>query len=137
MESREHIPESAVVVFHDGLPGVDGREFVILKPDGLEPIVLLQSLDEPSVGIPAIPCASVIQGYQIDMEQLDRDGLGLVSDEGDPELLYLAVLLVDGHENGPCCNLAAPIVINPSNNRGRQVTRLDGAYGALHPISGD
>lgn len=64
LESREHVPESAVVIFHEGLPGVAGREFVTLKPEGLEPIVMLQSLDNPAVGVPAIPCASVVSGFR-------------------------------------------------------------------------
>lgn len=137
LESRENIPDSAIILFHDGLPGVPGRQFVILKPEGLEPIVMLQSLDDPDVGIPAIPCASVVGDYHLEFDGNDREALELNGDSSDPELLYLAVLLVDGQEHGPCCNLAAPIVINPANNRGRQVTRLDSTYAALHPISGD
>ncbi len=135
MGLRDQIPDSAVVLFRNGLPGVTGREFVILKPDGLEPIVVLQSIDEPAVGLPAIPCASVINDYQLKLDNQDREELELRGDGSDPELLYLAVVVVEGQDREPYCNLAAPIVINPANNRACQIAHLESPYSALHPLS--
>ena len=50
MNFHGDVPDSAVVTFGRGLPGLDAREFAILKPDGLEPIVMLQSVDNPASG---------------------------------------------------------------------------------------
>jgi flagellar assembly factor FliW len=128
------IPDSAVLTFSRGLPGLDAHEFVILKPDGLEPIVLLQSVDNPDIGLPVIPCRSVIAGYEVQLEEGDLDELA-IADQGDPpSLLYLAVLLM-GSDSGPYCNLAAPIVINAANNRGCQVAGVGSSYATLHPLS--
>ena len=113
MGLRDQIPDSAVVLFRNGIPGVTGREFVILKPDGLEPIVVLQRIDESAVGLPAIPCGSVVNDYQLNLDNQDREELELRGDGSAPEILYVAVVLVEGQDKGPCCNLAAPSVINP------------------------
>lgn len=128
------IPDSAILTFGRGLPGLDAHEFVILKPDGLEPIVLLQSVDKPDIGLPAIPCRSVIEGYEVQLDDGDRAELAIADEDGEPSLLYLAVLLV-GDDSGPFCNLAAPIVINAGNNRGCQVAGVDSPYATLHPLS--
>lgn len=135
MGLREEIPESAVVTFGKGIPGLDAREFVILKPDGLEPIVLLQSVDQPEVGLPAIPCMAVLPDYHVNLDARDRGELGIAEGAVDPALLYLAVLIMDTTETGPCCNLAAPIVINPENNRGCQISQLESRYATLHPLA--
>jgi len=129
------IPDSAVLTFGRGLPGLDAHEFVILKPDGLEPIVLLQSVDNPHIGLPAIPCRSVIAGYEVQLDEDDRAELAIGDQDDEPSLLYLAVLLM-GNDSGPYCNMAAPIVINARNNRGCQVAGVDSPYATLHPLSG-
>lgn len=128
------IPDSAVLTFNRGLPGLDAHQFVILKPDGLEPIVLLQSVDNPDIGLPVIPCRSVIDGYEVQLEEDDLEDLAIADHADKPALLYLAVLLM-GSDSGPYCNLAAPIVINAGNNRGRQLTGVDSPYAALHPLA--
>jgi flagellar assembly factor FliW len=128
------IPDSAVLTFSRGLPGLDAHEFVILKPDGLDPIVLLQSVDNPDIGLPAIPCRSVIDGYEVQLDEGDRAELAIADQDEEPSLLYLAVLLM-GNDSGPYCNLAAPIVINAGNNRGCQVAGLESPYATLHPLS--
>lgn len=134
MELLGDIPDSAVLTFSRGLPGLDARQFVILKPDGLEPIVLLQSVDNPDIGLPVIPCRSVIDGYEVQLEEDDRAELDFAGEGDTSSLLYLAVLLM-GNDSGPCCNLAAPIVINAANNRGCQVAGVDSPYATLHPLA--
>lgn len=128
------IPDSTVLTFSRGLPGLDAHQFVILKPDGLEPIVLLQSVDKPDIGLPAIPCRSVIEGYEAQLDDDDRAELEIADEGAELSLLYLAVLLV-GDDSGPYCNLAAPIVINAANNRGCQLAGVDSPYATLHPLS--
>jgi flagellar assembly factor FliW len=127
------IPDSAVLTFSRGLPGLEAHQFVILRPDGLEPIVLLQSVDNPDIGLPAIPCRSVIEGYEAELDEDDRAELAIAEHDGEPSLLYLAVLLMGG-DSGPYCNLAAPIVINADNNRGCQLTGVNSPYATLHPL---
>ncbi len=127
------IPDSAVLTFSRGLPGLDAHQFVILKPDGLEPIVLLQSVDSPDIGLPAIPCRSVIASYEVKLDEDDRAELAIPEQYDESSLLYLAVLLM-GNDAGPYCNLAAPIVINAENNRGCQVAAVDSPYATLHPL---
>lgn len=128
------IPDSAVLTFERGLPGLDAHQFVILRPDGLEPIVVLQSVDNPDIGLPAIPCRSVMQGYAVQLDDDDRAELALEDQEDEPSLLYLAILLMGG-DSGPYCNLAAPIVINANNNRGCQLTGVNSPYPTLHPLA--
>ncbi len=136
MSLPENIPESAVVTFPDGVPGLaDAKRFLILRPDGLDPIVMLQSVDAPDVSLPAIPMHAVRADYRLCMPDGDRRAIEMAETMTEVDLVCLAVLILPGENHPPACNLAAPIVINPNNRLARQVLQVESEYPALYPLS--
>lgn len=131
MSFPETIPESAVITFPDGLPGLgDSHRFLILQPEGLDPIVLLQSVEQENLSLPAAPAFSVRPDYQLRISDVDRVQLAVEPEVPESELVCLIVLILS--EGGQTsCNLAAPIVINPKNRLARQVMQLENDYPAL------
>jgi flagellar assembly factor FliW len=69
---------NAELHFPNGLPGFeDQKRFVLLEKENLTPIVLLQSLQTPSLCFLAISVHAVDPGYQIGMTREDQLLLGV------------------------------------------------------------
>ncbi len=135
MTIPEKIPESAVITFPDGVPGLAGvKRFLILRPDGLDPIVMLQCVDAPEVSLPAIPMHAVRSDYVLRLPAEDRRGIEMEDSMTEIDLICLAVLILPGQDHPPACNLAAPIVINPNNRLARQVLQIESEYPAVYPL---
>ena len=135
MSVPEKVPESAVVTFPDGIPGLsEAQRFLILRPDGLEPIVMLQSVDAPEVSLPAIPMHAIRADYRLRISEPDRRAIKMEKDMAEIDLVCLAVLVLPGPDHPAACNLAAPIVINPRTRLARQIQQIDSEYPALYPL---
>ena len=131
MDLRE-IPEDSVISFPDGVPGLgDCRRFVLLRPDDLGPIVLLQSVEDEMVSLPLIPAAVVHAEYKLHLETEDRDALE--AEESD-ELAPLAVVILPGEGGVAACNLYAPIVVNFRSRKGRQILQGESDYPTVFPL---
>ena len=133
------IPDSAVVTFPEGVPGFeDSKRFVILRPENLAPVLMLQDLDHAEVSLPVIPAEAVDQGYRLELGEDDRRVLALT---GEPvpgrNVLCLAVLILAGAKSPPSCNLLAPIVINPASMIGKQVVQVSSSYLPVYPLAGE
>ena len=137
MVDPSQIPNESVIHFPDGVPGLDdARRFVVLKPDNLEPVIVLQSLECEHVSLPAAPVRAVCEDYQLELNEEDRAALG-VDDQWDPSsLLCLAVITPGTLKAPPVCNLFAPIVVNPEKMLGRQVLQIGADYPTIHPLKG-
>jgi len=131
----ENVPDQAIITFPEGLPGLaSSQKFVILRPDDLEPIVVLQSVEDGEVSVPAIPVHAVKPDYRLILSEQDRDALGDADDKPDSEFVCLAVLILPGSDHPAACNLFAPVVINPVTMLGRQVVQLGSEYQMLQPL---
>ncbi len=131
VDSLEAPPDS-VITIPGGLPGLPGLEqAVLLEPDDLTPILLLQSLHDKDLSLPVIPAHCVMEAYNPVLGREDREALGLDGDEPDPELLKLVVVVLDSHEGRAACNLFAPILIHPATRQGRQCLQLGSDYPSL------
>lgn len=135
MPIPENVPDQAIITFPEGLPGLAASQrFVILRPEDLEPIVVLQSVEDGEVSVPAIPVYAVKPDYRLILSEQDRDALGDVDDKPDSEFVCLAVLILPGSDHPAACNLFAPVVINPATMLGRQVVQLGSEYRMLQPL---
>lgn len=135
MPVAENQLSEAVITFAEGVPGLpEFRRFVVVRPEGLEPIVLLQSVDDEHLTLPALPVGSVIENYRLQVDDSDRHELELDGDADTSKLVCLAVLTLPGEQNPPAVNLFAPIVINPENRRARQVLQLASGYPSVYPL---
>ena len=116
--------------FPSGLPGFDSRRrFVAVRFAESDPLVYLQSLEDPELCFITMPILAVDPLYKLKVSGEDLDQLGL-SPARQPrigeDVLCLTVLSV--RETGPTANLLAPIVVNLRNRRAVQAVAPESEY---------
>ena len=106
-------PESELR-FPGGLPGFDERKrFVAVRFVESDPLVYLQSLEDPDLCFITMPVLAVEPRYQLKVSPEDLDQIGLTparQPKIGEDVFCLTVLSI--RETGPTANLLAPIVIN-------------------------
>lgn len=116
--------------FPSGLPGFDSRKrFVAVRFAESDPLVYLQSLEDPALCFITMPILAVDPRYKlrVSCEDLDQLGLSRVRQPRIGEdVLCLTVLAV--RETGPTANLLAPIVINLRNRKAVQSVAAESHY---------
>lgn len=138
MVERLEAPPESVITIPGGLPGLPAMERVVLiEPEDLAPILLLQSLQDERLSLPVIPAHRVVADYQPVLDSADRQALGLGDDEPAPALLELVVVVLDSHEGAAACNLFAPIIIHPEKRIGRQCLQLGSDYPSLFHLEAE
>jgi flagellar assembly factor FliW len=94
-----------------------------------EPLVFLQSLEDPGLCFIAMPILSIDPNYKLRVAGDDLDLLGLPRAQQPAvgtDVLCLSVLSVC--EGGPTANLLAPIVVNLGNRRAVQAVAPESDY---------
>ncbi len=137
------IADESIITFPEGLPGLDDcKRFVILRPEGIEPILLFQHVGDEDLSLPVIPVKAVREDYQLHLSPGDRKLLEFPDEPGLPgnaprlpeNALCLAVLVLPGEDLPPNCNLFAPIVVNVATRQAKQVLQLDSDYPTAFPL---
>ena len=116
--------------FPQGLPGFDDRRrFVAVHFVENDPLIYLQSLEDPALCFITMPILAVDPQYRLKVSGADLSHLGLSSNRqpriGD-DVLCLSVLSL--RETGPTANLLAPIVVNLRNRKAVQAVALESDY---------
>src|SRR5690242_16688323 len=128
--------EQATIEFPRGLPGFEERRrFVALRFADSQPLVYLQSLEDPGLCFITLPILAIDPGYQLQVSPEDRGLVGLAP--GGPlrigtDVLCLAVISV--REGGPTANLLAPVVVNLSNHQAVQAVDAESGYSHQHQL---
>jgi flagellar assembly factor FliW len=116
--------------FPCGLPGFDGRKrFVAVTFPTSEPLIYLQSLDDPDLCFITMSLLAVDPRYRLNVSKEDLNLLGLPPASQlrmGEDVLCLTVLSM--REEGPTANLLAPIVVNLRNRRAVQAIAPEGEY---------
>jgi flagellar assembly factor FliW len=132
------LPEGSVLSFPEGLPGFEtARQFVLLRHEEFEPMLLLQNVEDNTLSVPVIPAQFVDSDYKLQVPASDAELLGFAEPPrlgGD--VVCLLVLVLAGQGGAPKCNLFAPIVINPANLRAKQIMQIGSSYSSLFPLTG-
>lgn len=126
------IDPDKVIVFQDGLIGFpDEHRFAVMNFDVDEDWVRwLQALDDPDLGFLTMDPRAVFPEY--DPEVCPND---LFSLQASPEdIILLCVVTVPQDVRKMTVNLRAPLLINPSNRRGRQVIVDSPEYTTKHYV---
>ena len=122
-------PESELE-FPRGLPGFDSRRrFVAVRFPESDPLIYLQSLEDPELCFITMPILAVDPLYKLKVCGEDLDQLGLLQTRQPrigEDVLCLAVLSIC--ETGPTANLLAPIVVNLLNRQGVQSVAVESEY---------
>ena len=116
--------------FPGGLPGFDSRRrFVAVRFAESDPLIYLQSLEDPDLCFITMPILAVDPLYKLKVSGEDLDQLGLPQARQPrigEDVLCLTVLSV--RETGPTANLLAPIVVNLRNRRAVQAVAPESEY---------
>jgi flagellar assembly factor FliW len=124
------------VEFPCGLPGFDSRtRFIAVTFVESEPLIYLQSLEDPDLCFITMPVLSVDPKYRLTASEEDLERLGLPTTcqprIGD-DVLCLAVLSI--RETGPTANLLAPVLINLRTRKAVQAVAPESDYSHQHVL---
>lgn len=127
------VEDSNIITFEDGIPGFeDLSKYVIIEnPDREVPFKWLQSVEDPDLAFVIIDPFSFKKDYEFDMPQSAIEKLDIKSHE---EISIYAIVVVSKEIKELSANLSAPIVINLSNKKGKQVLLDDDRYHRKHLI---
>ena len=122
--------------FPGGLPGFDSRRrFVAVRFVESDPIIYLQSLEDPALCFITMPILAVDPNYKLKVKAEDLGQLGLAPARQPrigEDVLCLTVLSLC--ETGPTANLLAPIVVNLRNRRAVQAVAPESEYSHQHEL---
>jgi len=113
------VDDSSLIEFPSGLVGLPTRRrFVILEFDADVPMAWMQNVDDSEFGLPVADAGIFVRDYRIEVPRKDVAELELDSLE-DAVMLVVTTI----HQGGIMVtgNLRAPLVVNLTNRRGRQI----------------
>jgi flagellar assembly factor FliW len=122
-------PESELE-FPRGLPGFDNRKrFVAVRFVESDPLVYLQSVEDPALCFITAPVQSVDPKYRLKVSTEDLEQLGLPMAR-QPRIGedVLALTVVSIRESGPTANLLAPVLVNLRNRKAVQAVSEEPGY---------
>jgi flagellar assembly factor FliW len=130
---------AAEIEFPRGLPGFEQlRKFLAVHFAHTDPLIFLQSLEDPGLSFVTLPVRSVDPDYRIAAAKEDLELVELpTSDQpriGD-DVHCLAVLAI--RETGVTANLLAPVLINLRNLKAVQAVAQEGGYSHQHVLTGE
>ena len=116
------VDEKNIYEFEYGLPGFeDLRKFTIITDDSGEteaPFCWLQSLESPEISFIMMDVYSIVPDYNPLVYDDDLESIGEI--EGDNLLIY-NIVVIPQIVSKMSVNLKAPVVINLTTKKGRQV----------------
>jgi len=129
------VDEKKIIEFHDGIPGLEEyHKYALLQFEDSYPIIWLQSVDEGGICLPVLDTFSVLTGYVFDIDDSDVKDLEL---SGPEELHVVSVLVIPEDIQQMTANLAAPIIINTTSGKAKQIMLSGGDYNIRAPIFPD
>jgi len=122
--------------FPRGLPGFDGhKRFVAVRFAESDPLVYLQSLEDPELCFITMPVLAIDREYRLKVGTEDLSEIGLCATRQPKigeDVFCLSVLSM--REMGPTANLLAPIVINLKTRRAVQAIAPESDYSHQHEL---
>lgn len=114
------VEDDNIINFDNGILGFERlKRFCLIPSEQSDIIFWLQAIDDPCVSMPCIDPLRVCVDYDPLIEEADLEELGI--DENAEDVLVLCVMLIPQEFKDTTVNLAAPIVINNVNMKGKQV----------------
>lgn len=132
----QRVAEEDIVDFPQGIPGFEGlNRYVLLAPYGEDsPVRVLQAVDDPAVSFIVTDPRAIRPDYTPVLQEADRQALGCPGPDLPPDVEVWAILTVHERPELMTVNLLAPVLINRSTRRGRQVVQVDTAYSVRHNV---
>jgi flagellar assembly factor FliW len=126
------INKEEILVFDKGIPGfLDEKEFVILPLSDDGAFSVMQSVATPLVAFVVANPFQFFQEYDFQLEDSVVEELELNSEK---EVAIYSILTVTDPFEKTTANMQAPIIINTSNHKAKQVILNNGNYKTKHSI---
>ena len=125
------VEDGKVLHFPQSIPGFASKEFVLLTLEDQRPFRWLQAVDDPNLAFVVLDPFPFFKDYKPLVPTVDMAFLEMTA-QSEALLFVLCVV-----KEGPTitANLLAPILINPGNNRGKQVILMNQDYPIRQPLS--
>lgn len=118
------LDESKVIIFEDGIMGLEGlTKYALIfdEEEGKEPTIYwLQSLEDPTIALPVVSPFIIKADYNPLVQQQLLEPLGEISEDG-AGLFVLLTLTIPKEVKNITANLKAPFVINSDTQKGCQI----------------
>jgi flagellar assembly factor FliW len=128
--------DDAVIRVPFGLaPFVNQTRYLLLARNGMQPLMFLQSIEEPGLCFITMPATLAWPGYAIDLAPehvMALSRAGCVTP--DPAGLTWLVILTVPESGAVTANLMSPVVIDMEHRVGIQAVRADGRYSHAQPL---
>lgn len=129
------IAESDIVTIDDGLLGFPGlHRYVLISDPEQAPFLWLQCADGPDLAFVVVDPLIFFPGYQVTAKAEDLQSLGL-EDTGKATILTIVVIPLNPMDI--TTNLRGPLIINPENNKAKQLVLIDDRYHTKHYLLRD
>ena len=126
------VDERYVIDFEAGIPGFpELRRFALVEPEAGSLFWFMQSVEDAAVSFLIVNPFVFYPSYEFELDESNKRELEL----NDPsELLLYCIVSTHGSVQHSTINLLAPVVINSSNRRGKQIILHDSPYQPRHPL---
>ena len=129
---RVEVDEEKAIVFNDGIPGLEQyRKYALLQFEDSYPIVWLQSVEDTGICLPVLDTFKVLPEYVFDIDETDVKALEITTPD---ELHVVSVVVIPEDIQGMTVNLAAPILINTTTGKAKQVVLSGSEYNVRAPV---
>ncbi|NDV21464.1 flagellar assembly protein FliW [Desulfovibrio sp. JC022] len=124
---EREITEEGIIYFSRGLIGFDDkRDFALIQLSEDSPFLLLQSLEDPGLGLLVADPYSFMDDYEVRLNEAEKRILRV--ENVRQVAVLVTVTIPPGRPNETTLNLGGPIVINSEARRGMQIPQVDSKY---------
>lgn len=127
--------EADILHFENGLPGFEElHKYVLSSNPDHEPFQWLHSIEDPNIRFVVINPMLVNKDYNPKLSSIHLESLGPFSPE---TLLFFCIVTLDRQNlANSTANMAGPLVVNVSTQKGKQIILDDQRYGIRSSILG-
>jgi len=127
------IDEKGIIDFPEGLPGFEYvKKFVLLSNSDEDNVFWwLQSVDKPDLAFVVIDPKYIKEDYEVDVPDEEVEVLNI---DEKCDITVLSIVVVPEDITQMTANLKAPIIINNTNKKGKQVVLECKDYSIKHYI---
>lgn len=127
------IDESNIIHFEHGIPGFEEeKQFILLPVEENSAFQVLQSTQLENLTFILIDIYTIAKCYSFDLDDATVHALQIKEEK---EIAIFAIVTLNETLAQSTANLKAPIVINTTNNKAKQVILNDEAYAIRQPLS--
>ncbi|WP_300383470.1 flagellar assembly protein FliW [Clostridium sp.] len=117
--------EKDIITFEKSIPGFENSKKFIIKEVEDSGFYIIQSLEEVELGFILISPFSIIENYEI---RLNEEIINNLEIKDEKEVVLYSVITLNSDIEKITANLKAPIVINNKTNKGEQYITENNKY---------